>query len=123
VFFRVGNQWSGWSTSPLIQSQLSLVLPKENRLAAQVVRQALPIVIDDTLTRIEDVGELIADAGVRSFALLPIMTSGKVGGLAYLNFCGVEKANLIFEPEIGRSIELILNCAGTSAGTIRRGES
>lgn len=119
-FLRTGRGWTGWSTSPQLQSQLARALPKENRLSSQVVRQGLPIVITDTSTRLDDVGNLIHDTGIRSFALLPIRTNGQVGGLAYLNYTSPDQANQIFDSDLARGVELVLNCAGTSAMAIQQ---
>jgi diguanylate cyclase (GGDEF)-like protein len=110
--------WSGWSTSSMLQSHMAMALPKENRLAAQVVRQGIPIVITDTSSRLEDVGTLVLETGVGSFALLPVRVGGTVGGLVYLNYSIPEQANHIFDPELARGIELVLNCAGNAAGAV-----
>jgi len=121
VYFREDRGWSGYSTSAALRVRMDEALPKRSRLAAQAVRQGLPIVITETGTRLDDVGELIYQTGIRSFALLPVRTDDTVGGLAYLNFNVPERANDIFDSELGRGIELILNCAGNvAAGAVRR---
>ena len=50
-------------------------------MAAQVVRQGLPVVITDASSRLEDAGHLAHDVGIRSFALLPLTINGTVVAL------------------------------------------
>ncbi len=118
TFFRRQNSWSGFSTNPELQDQLLRVLPKSNRLAAQVVKLGVPAVITNTDLRLEDVGTTIREAGVRSFALLPIQRDGEIGGLIYINYAETDRANDIFGSDLGRTIELILSCAGLAAAAI-----
>ncbi|HEV3309098.1 MAG TPA: sensor domain-containing diguanylate cyclase, partial [Chloroflexota bacterium] len=118
IYFRNRTRWMGYSTSESLQSRLNRALPKESRLADQAIRQGLPIVITDTASRLADVGNLVHDTGIRSFALLPIRVNGGIGGLAYLNFDVVERANEVFDADMGRAIELVLNCAGNVAGAV-----
>ncbi|GEM_PF-3673401 len=119
VFFQTDEGWSGFTTHEELRDRLTRMLPRQSRLSSQAVRQALPIVIRDTVGRIDDVGPVIPEVGIRSFALLPIRTNGDIGGLAYLNYDQPDRADVIFEAGISRGIELIINCAGTSAGAIQ----
>ncbi|HZT97539.1 MAG TPA: sensor domain-containing diguanylate cyclase, partial [Chloroflexota bacterium] len=120
TFFRFHNTWSGFSTDDRLRRQLVKSLPKENRLAAQVLKLGVPVVITDTSLRQEDAGPMVIEAGIRSFALLPIRTDGEVGGLLYLNYEEPDQANMVFESERGRTIELMLTCAGVSASAINQ---
>lgn len=123
VYFRSGRAWDGWSSHPHLQSQRSRALPQQNRLAAQAVRQGLPIVVSDTDARVDDVGPLVRDTGIRSFALIPIRTNGNIGGLAYLNFNAPDRAGDVFDSDTGRGLELVLNCAGTSVAAIHNNQA
>ena len=120
VFFKGEKSWVGWTSDEHLAASLTRALPRQDRLAAQVIKQGLPLAISDTSTRVEDVGQLVCDAGIRSFALLPIRTDDEVGGLIYLNYQTVNRSDLIFAPNLGRRIEVVLTCAGAAAAAIRR---
>lgn len=120
LFFRRNRGWAGWSTHPLLQAELSRAFPKKSRLSAQVLRQGLPIVVTDVDSRAEDVGGLIRDTNIKSFALLPVIAAGTVAGLAYLNWDSADRSNVIFDDVLGRSIGVILTCAGASAAAIQQ---
>jgi diguanylate cyclase (GGDEF)-like protein len=89
-------------------------LPKSNRVAAQALKQGLPIVVADTSARLEDVGPLVAQTGIRSFALIPIPGRSAVEGLAYINFDQVERAGSVFDPDVSKAIEVVLNSAAAT---------
>ena len=118
IYVPVQTKWSGWSTSLALQARIAEALPKANRLAVQVLKQGLPIVITDTSARLQDAGNLAHDVGIRSFALLPLRLNGAAAGLVYINYLLPDIANEVYEPERGRGIELILNCAGNVAGAL-----
>ncbi len=120
VFFKGEKSWVGWTSDEHLAAHLTRVVPKHDRLAAQVIKQGLPLAIPDTSSRMEDVGRLVCEAGVRSFALLPIRTDAEVGGLIYLNYRTANRADMIFAPELGRRVELVLTCAGVAAAAIRQ---
>jgi diguanylate cyclase (GGDEF)-like protein len=120
VFFMGEKSWVGWTNDQHLEEHLTRAVPRQDRLAAQVIKQGLPMAISDTASRVEDVGRLICDAGVRSFALLPIRTGDEVGGLIYLNYRTINRADMIFAPNLGRRIEVVLTCAGAAALAIRR---
>jgi len=113
VYFQKRGGWKGKSTNPVLQARMAQALPKGNRVAAQVVKQGLPVVVGDTAIRLADVGPLIAETSIRSFALLPIPGRSAVSGLAYVNFDTVDRASVVFDPEIGKAIEVVLNSAGS----------
>jgi diguanylate cyclase (GGDEF)-like protein len=120
VFFKGEKSWVGWTSDEHLAAHLTRAVPKHDRLAAQVIKQGLPLAIPDTASRMEDVGRLVCDAGVRSFALLPIRTDAEVGGLIYLNYRTPNRADMIFAPDLGRRVELVLTCAGVAAAAIRQ---
>lgn len=122
VYFHKRRGWTGFSTEPELESRMSQALPKANRVAAQAMKQQIPVIVNDTAARASDIGPLIAQATIKSFALLPVRTGDDIGGLVYLNFREAGRADRIFEPDLGRSIEVVLNCAGAVAGPILQGQ-
>jgi diguanylate cyclase (GGDEF)-like protein len=119
VFVREDSGWSGYSSDEMLNASIDAIRPRESRLSLQAIEQALPVVITDARSRPEQVGDIILNAQIRSFALLPITTRETVGGLAYLNFARVGQAGMVFDHALGKRIELVLNCAGGLAARMQ----
>ena len=109
VYVQKGRVWTGHSTSPVLQDRLKEALPKSNRVAAQALRQGLPIVVADTSSRIDDIGPLIAHSDIKSFVLIPMPRKASAEGLAYINYTQVDRAGAFFDPDLNKAVEVVLS--------------
>jgi diguanylate cyclase (GGDEF)-like protein len=123
VFLRNNGSWDSWSTDENLRARVRTALPRSQGLAARVLHDGTALIVADTRTQRQEVGSIVHEAHIGSFALLPLRDNGRVNGLLYLNYQEPGRAALIDSSKpLGRSLELLANCAGVMNASLRARE-